>query len=140
MQTPQRGSGVSSKVKSPVRDSISTNLRIKNEKVTSKILMEQFSLQQILSNQFNVKCTKVDLPVYTQLEFLKKDKDFLNNLDASIAPPGSDLASHKPSKKYSSMFSDASIVQYGKQRGSQTATQSNLALDMSASQTNEDLT
>jgi hypothetical protein len=40
----QRGSGVNLKVQNPIRDSVSTNLRIKNEKVTSKILMEQHSL------------------------------------------------------------------------------------------------
>jgi hypothetical protein len=59
----------------PIRDSVSTNLRIKNERVTSKILLEQQNLQKILENQFSLNVSKVELPVYAQLEILKKGKD-----------------------------------------------------------------
>jgi len=60
----------------PVRDSVSTNLRIKNEKYTSKILLEQQNLQHILEDKYSLNVSKVDLPVYAQLEALKRGKDF----------------------------------------------------------------
>jgi hypothetical protein len=71
----------------PVRDSISTNLRIKNERVTSRILNEQSNLQKILENQFSLNVSKVELPVYAQLEFLKKGKEFPYNLDNFLQKP-----------------------------------------------------
>ena len=82
----------------PVRDSVSTNLRIKNEKYTSNILLEQHNLQGILEGKFSLNVSKVELPVYAQLEILKKGKEFPYNGELQ-----------KPSMQSTMNFSDNSI-------------------------------
>lgn len=53
------------------KDQFSTNTRIKNEKVTSQILLQQKSLKEILNIKYSLNLPNFELPLYTQIEQMK---------------------------------------------------------------------